>query len=158
MQSGSSRFESFLNAFFSLAFVVFMVWLVVTMRRVTPLPASQLADATHPIVLQQTNTNGGLYQAILVGGDATHGTLSTATRLRIGGENPPINLSSALVGDLERLYTTWCSGERPVTPPPKRGYYEVVVVCGAKIPPLQLYFPIQDAPRVFEQLERVLPR
>jgi hypothetical protein len=156
MQSGSSKFISFLSAFFSIAFVVFMVWLVVTIRRVTPLRASQLVNASTPIALQQTNINGGLSQALLVGGDAAHGTLRTGTRLRIGGGNPPISLAPALAADLEAIYATWCRGEGPITSRPKRGYYEIAVFCREGTPPLRLYFPLQDVPSAFAELDRVV--
>jgi hypothetical protein len=158
VQLGSPKFERFLGTFFAIGLVVFMLWILVTIRRVTPLPASQLVNASSPIVLQQTNTNGGLYQALIVGGDAAHGTLRTGTRLRIRGESRTISLSPALVADLEAIYAAWCRGERPTTSRPKWGYYEIVVFCGEGPQLLQLYFSLQDLPPVFKQLERIVPQ
>jgi hypothetical protein len=134
---------------------MFLVWVLVMARRFTPIQASHLVNTENPIALQMTNTNGGLYAAILVHGDAVHGGLRTATRHTKTGEGRGVILPGAIADDLEAMYATWCGGIPPTMSRPQRGYYEIAVFCGEGRPLLQLYFPLQDAPSTFAEIERL---
>jgi hypothetical protein len=148
----------FLRTVFKVGGAVFLLWGGIRIYRNTIIqPAYRLVSASSPIALQYTNTNGGMYGALVVGGDGPQGPLRTVTRHLPGGGNRRVSLAPKLADDLKAIMVTWCGGHHPVSAQPVPGSYEVVLFCGDGAPLLQLTLLDQDIPPPFAEVDRLVP-
>jgi hypothetical protein len=138
--------------------IVFVLGCFIVIFLMRTVPAARLVGVSTPVALQYVSGNQARSAAILVGGDAVHGTLQTATRSTKAGDAASIRLAPDLAKELQTIYALWCSDERPATPRPRGEHYEIVVACGDRGErEFSFYFPPQDVPPAFMELERTVP-